>query len=206
MEALHQFFFISLLIIIIPGPDFFIVINETLSGNAKNGVFASLGISFAHVIYSAIAALGLIFLLASSYYVYTTIKILGAIYIAYLGIKTILHARQRFYLPSESEKQYASLHSSFKNGFMSTMLNPKAILFYVSVLPQFVSQHEGPNKIMILSIIFIIIVMLWFSLCSLMFSFLKQLFNQPLFKAMFDYIVGFTLIGLAFQILKYKNV
>ena len=88
--------------IIIPGPDFFIVLNNTLKGNAKNGIMAGLGISSAHV-YSALAAFGLIFILTTSYYVFTVIKILGSIYIAYLGIKTILNAKKAFNISTDKD-------------------------------------------------------------------------------------------------------
>ncbi|RAA71063.1 LysE family translocator, partial [Burkholderia multivorans] len=83
MDSLISFILISLLIIVIPGPDFFIVATNTMKGSTRNGVMAALGISSAHVVYSAIAALGLIFILTSSYYAFITIKFLGAVYIAY---------------------------------------------------------------------------------------------------------------------------
>lgn len=206
MENILNFLFISLLIILIPGPDFFIVINQTMSGSTKNGVMASLGISTAHVMYSFIAALGLIFILSSSYYVFTTIKILGAMYIAYLGVKTIMNARKSIHIPNERKSQHQTkLFLSFNQGFMSTMLNPKAILFYISILPQFVTKQDGSMKIILLSALFISIVFIWFALCSYIFTYLKKVFNNPKAKALFDYIVGVTLIGLAFKLLNLKT-
>ncbi|MCD8915346.1 LysE family translocator [Staphylococcus simulans] len=206
MDPLISFILISLLIIIIPGPDFFIVATNTMKGSTKNGIMSALGISSAHVVYSSIAALGLIFILTSSYYAFTAIKFLGAVYIAYLGVKTILNARKTSKITTSSYPiRHISLFKSFRQGFMSTILNPKAILFYISVLPQFVTKDEGSLKIIFLSALFISIVFIWFFLCSFLFTHIKKLFNQPLFKSIFDYVVGVILIGLAVSILKFEQ-
>lgn len=206
MDNIISYLLVSLLIIIIPGPDFFIVANNTMKGSTKNGVMAALGISSGHVVYSSIAALGLIFILTSSYYVFTAIKFLGALYIAYLGLKTILNARKPTPIAAEDYQiRNISLLKSYRQGFMSTILNPKAILFYISILPQFVSRDEGSLKIIALSSLFICIVFSWFALCSFMFTHIKKLFNQPVFRTVFDYIVGVILIGLAVSILNFKQ-
>ena len=84
---------------------------------------AGLGISSAHVFYSALAAFGLIFILTTSYYVFTVIKILGSIYIAYLGIKTILNAKKAFNISTDKDvKTDMKLRLSYKQGFISTIL------------------------------------------------------------------------------------
>ena len=114
MDPLISFILISLLIIIIPGPDFFIVATNTMKGSTKNGIMSALGISSAHVVYSSIAALGLIFILTSSYYAFTAIKFLGAVYIAYLGVKTILNARKTNKITTSSYPiRHISLFKSF---------------------------------------------------------------------------------------------
>lgn len=207
MDSLISFILISLLIIVIPGPDFFIVATNTMKGSTRNGVMAALGISSAHVVYSAIAALGLIFILTSSYYAFITIMFLGAVYIAYLSLKTILNARKASHITTSSTYpiRHISLFKSFRQGFMSTILNPKAILFYISILPQFVTKSEGSLKIIALSALFIALVFIWFFICSFLFTHIKKLFNQPTFKMVFDYVVGVILIGLAISILKFER-
>lgn len=90
---------------------------------------ATLGITTAHLVYSSFAALGLIFILTSSYYIFTTIKILGSLYIAYLGIKIILNAHKKIEINQFAKKDKTSCLNSYKQGFISPILNPKAILF-----------------------------------------------------------------------------
>lgn len=206
MDNWLSFIIISLMIIIIPGPDFFIVLNNTLKGNAKNGIMAGLGISSAHVFYSALAAFGLIFILTTSYYVFTVIKILGSIYIAYLGIKTILNAKKAFNISTDKDiKTDMKLRLSYKQGFISTIFNPKAILFYVSILPQFITKEDGSMQILILSSLFILTVFIWFFLCSFLFNYIRQIFNNVKIKSMLDYAIGIVLIGLAISIFKLEK-
>jgi len=194
------------MIIIIPGPDFFIVLNNTLKGNAKNGIMAGLGISSAHVFYSALAAFGLIFILTTSYYVFTVIKILGSIYIAYLGIKTILNAKKAFNISTDKDvKTDMKLRLSYKQGFISTIFNPKAILFYVSILPQFITKEDGSMQILVLSSLFILTVFIWFFLCSFLFNYIRQIFNNVKIKSMLDYAIGTVLIGLAISIFRLEK-
>ncbi|MBW0768045.1 LysE family translocator [Mammaliicoccus lentus] len=206
MDNWLSFIVISLMIIIIPGPDFFIVLNNTLKGNAKNGIMAGLGISSAHVFYSALAAFGLIFILTTSYYVFTVIKILGSIYIAYLGIKTILNAKKAFNISTDKDvKTDMKLRLSYKQGFISTIFNPKAILFYVSILPQFITKEDGSMQILVLSSLFILTVFIWFFLCSFLFNYIRQIFNNVKIKSMLDYAIGTVLIGLTISIFRLEK-
>ena len=206
MDNWLSFIVISLMIIIIPGPDFFIVLNNTLKGNAKNGIMAGLGISSAHVFYSALAAFGLILILTTSYYVFTVIKILGSIYIAYLGIKTILNAKKAFNISTDKDvKTDMKLRLSYKQGFISTIFNPKAILFYVSILPQFITKEDGSMQILVLSSLFILTVFIWFFLCSFLFNYIRQIFNNVKIKSMLDYAIGTVLIGLAISIFRLEK-
>ncbi|RIL74185.1 LysE family translocator, partial [Staphylococcus devriesei] len=84
MEGLLTFITITLLIIIVPGPDFLIVTKNTINGGKMNGIMVVLGISSAHIVYSSLAIFGIIYILTSLYYLFLTIKILGAIYLIYL--------------------------------------------------------------------------------------------------------------------------
>lgn len=206
MDNWLSFIVISLMIIIIPGPDFFIVLNNTLKGNAKNGIMAGLGISSAHVFYSALAAFGLIFILTTSYYIFTVIKILGSIYIAYLSIKTILNAKKAFNISTDKDiKTDMKLRLSYKQGFISTIFNPKAILFYVSILPQFITKEDGSMQILVLSSLFILTVFIWFFLCSFLFNYIRQIFNNVKIKSTLDYAIGTVLIGLAISIFRLEK-
>lgn len=207
MEGLAAFITITLMIIIVPGPDFFVVMKNSITSGKGNGAMAALGITTGHVVYSLLAVFGIIFILANMYYVFLVIKILGAGYLIYLGIKSIISARQGMnFSVTQIEAQQFSYLSSYRQGFLSTILNPKALLYYISILPQFLSTGEGvTTQIAILSVIVTTVILLWFIFCVYIFQYIKLLFANRKVKAIFDYAVGTVLIGLSLNLLFSKS-
>ncbi|MCE4963904.1 LysE family translocator [Staphylococcus haemolyticus] len=208
MDGIITFITITLLIIIVPGPDFLIVMKNTIHSGKLNGSMAALGITSAHIIYTSLAVLGIIYILTSLYYVFLIIKILGACYLIYLGVQSIRSARQSMNFNTGGIKvNDVSCFTSYRQGFLSTILNPKALLYYVSVLPQFLSTGgiEVKSQVAILSLAVIMVILIWFLFCVFVFQYIKLLFSQPKVKAIFDYTVGFILIGLSINLLLSKS-
>lgn len=207
MEGLAAFIIITLMIIIVPGPDFFFVMKNSITSGKGNGAMAALGITSGHVVYSLLAVFGIIFILANMYYVFVTIKILGAIYLIYLGIRSIISARQSMnFSTSQMKAQRITYLSSYRQGFFSTILNPKALLYYISILPQFLSTGEAvTSQIAILTAIVTTVILLWFIFCVYIFQYIKLLFTNRKIKAIFDYRVGAILIGLSLNLLLSKS-
>lgn len=206
LEGLLTFITITLMIIIVPGPDFFIVMKNSISSGRVNGTMAALGITSGHVIYSLLAIFGIIFILAQMYYVFLVIKILGACYLIYLGIRSIISARQGLNFNPETMKiAQVSYLNSYRQGIVSTLLNPKALLYYISILPQFLSTGEAvTSQIAILSAIVTLVILLWFIFCVFIFQYIKKIFANRKIKAFFDYAVGFILVGLSINLLLSK--
>ncbi|SUJ28983.1 LysE type transporter [Staphylococcus arlettae] len=206
LEGLLTFITITLMIIIVPGPDFFIVMKNSISSGRVNGTMAALGITSGHVIYSLLAIFGIIFILAQMYYVFLVIKILGACYLIYLGIRSIISARQGLNFTPETMKiAQVSYLNSYRQGIVSTLLNPKALLYYISILPQFLSTGGAvTSQIAILSAIVTSVILIWFIFCVFIFQYIKKLFANRKIKAFFDYAVGFILVGLSINLLLSK--
>ncbi|MDU1489912.1 MAG: LysE family transporter, partial [Staphylococcus epidermidis] len=97
--------------------------------------------------------------------------------------------------------------TSFRQGFLSTSLNPKALLFYVSIFPQFLSNGNihMKSEVALFAFSVVVVICLWFLFCVFIFQYIKLLFSRPRFKAIFDYIVGFVLIGLSINLLLSKS-
>ncbi|MCI8279740.1 LysE family translocator [Staphylococcus xylosus] len=207
MEGLAAFITITLMIIIVPGPDFFVVMKNSITSGKGNGAMAALGITSGHVLFSLLAVFGIIFILANMYYVFVTIKILGAFYLIYLGLRSIISARQGMnFSTSQMKAQKISYLSSYRQGLLSTMLNPKALLYYISILPQFLTTGEGvTSQVAILSTIVTTVILLWFIFCVYIFQYIKLLFANRTVKAIFDYTVGAILIGLSLNLLFSKS-
>ena len=103
-------------------------------------------------------------------------KILGACYLIYLGVQSIRSARQSMNFNTGGIKvNDVSCFTSYRQGFLSTILNPKALLYYVSVLPQFLSTGgiEVKSQVAILSLAVIMIILIWFYSVYLYFNILN---------------------------------
>lgn len=132
---------VSLLGAISPGPDFFIVVKNSLSYSRKMGFLTTCGISVALLAHLSYSVIGLGVLIASSPLISYLLKYGGAGYLFYLGCKSLLAS---FKSQATLEFKYAgnvpmiSRASAFKQGFLTNLLNPKCALFFVSLFSQFI--------------------------------------------------------------------
>lgn len=135
-----QIFIIGLLAAIAPGPDFFIVMKNSLGYGKKIGIASALGIGSALLIHATYTILGLALVIQRHSYVFKSIQLLGAAYLAYLGIQAIRSTL------SGTESSLEEMHAvegtktvlqGFQNGFLCNILNPKAFLFFLSIFSQF---------------------------------------------------------------------
>ncbi|WP_232514180.1 LysE family translocator [Staphylococcus nepalensis] len=132
---------------------------------------------------------------------------LGAVYIVYLSLNNIINAHKFNYQRIDSvNTKKINLFNAYKEGFTTMILNPKAILFYINILSQFIN-HQNNESVQgaILSGFFIVTVITWFSLCTFIFNYVKAIFQKPKFKMVFDYIISITLIALSVKILTTKQ-
>ena len=129
----------ALALIAAPGPDIFYVLSRALSGGKRVGSISAFGIASGEVLHTLLAVLGLAALLKASTAAFLVVKYIGAVYLVYLGIRAI---RER----SEVALQGLGLASDwkvFRQGVLTNLFNPKAVLFYVTFLPQFVNPVHG---------------------------------------------------------------
>lgn len=136
MEIL-AFIFVSILVIILPGPNVLVIVSTSVSHGKLRGLQTVIGTSTAMVIQLFIAAIGTAWFVASLTQGFLWLKWAGVIYLIYLGIKNLLDAVSHF------EAKPISAIGSFQRGFWISLTNPKTILFFSAFLPQFVSPSES---------------------------------------------------------------
>ncbi|OXM67804.1 LysE family translocator [Amycolatopsis vastitatis] len=122
-----------------PGPDTMVVLKNALTGGPRGG-WACAGISVANVLQGTAAALGLGAVITRSQPVFETVKWLGAAYLVFLGVQALRGAwRGDYEALDDVRKARASRGRRFREGFLSNITNPKVIVLYLSVLPQFLT-------------------------------------------------------------------
>ncbi|MGA5795652.1 LysE family translocator [Streptomyces cellulosae] len=135
---------------VVQGPDLLVVVRSAAEHPAK-GRAAALGAQSGLCAHMVAAAVGLSVLAARSPVVYDTIKLLGAAYLVHLGVRAVLAARraarqQRGERDVRVGASRGRWRSGFAQGFLTNVLNPKAALFFLSVLPQFVHGGGSPTR------------------------------------------------------------
>ena len=127
-----------------PGVDMLFTLSRTLQHGWRTGMAAALGITAGCVVHTLAAALGLATLLATSALAFTAIKWLGAAYLLWLAWG-MLRASVHDSAPSFEVSARVAATRVFAQGFLTNVLNPKVALFFLALLPQFISA-EAPDK------------------------------------------------------------
>jgi threonine/homoserine/homoserine lactone efflux protein len=141
-EALPVIFVLtSLLIIITPGQDLVLVMSRSISQGSKAGVATAAGVSVGLMGHTILATIGLGAILSSSAFLFTAIKLIGAVYLVYLGIKLLKSDHTNIGISGMTE---APLRRLFIQGAVSNISNPKITIFYFAYLPQFLPP-DGLN-------------------------------------------------------------
>jgi threonine/homoserine/homoserine lactone efflux protein len=131
----------SLVLIVTPGQDMILVMSRSVAQGAAAGVVTAAGVSVGLVGHTLLATLGLGAILRTSEWLFLALKLVGAVYLLYLGVTLLRSKRSALAIGSEPARSLAKL---FFDGAFSNLSNPKVAIFYFAFLPQFVSptaQH-----------------------------------------------------------------
>ncbi len=167
MLGIHElwlFIISGLLLNITPGPDTAYIVGRSLQMGWRGGAAAALGISAGCLVHVFAAAIGLSALLAASSVAFTAIKLLGAAYLLYIGLRMLL-SRPGDDAPATGTADRLPLRRVFWQGALTNVLNPKVALFFLAFLPQFVAA-DAPSKALafiVLGFIFIFNGTMWSS-------------------------------------------
>ena len=143
MLGIHHFeMFLAagILLNMTPGSDTIYILSRSISQGKKAGIYSVLGISSGVAVHTLLAALGLSAILATSAEAFMIVKLLGALYLGYLGILA-LFSRDNPLLPQTGSR--LSAREIFLQGLLTNVLNPKVALFFLSFLPQFIDPANS---------------------------------------------------------------
>ena len=194
--TLMSFGLASAALVAMPGPATLYIVTRSLDQGKKAGLASVLGISTVAMVHFLAAGLGLSAILMTSATAFSAVKYAGAIYLIYLGIQKI-RSKETLTLEQASESQ--PLARIFYQGVIVNVLNPKAAVFSLAFLPQFIDPSRGPiwQQLMILSIVFVCIGLTGDGTYALIAGKIRQwLVRNPLFLRRQKYVVGGTYVAL----------
>jgi threonine/homoserine/homoserine lactone efflux protein len=203
-QALLSFTVTAGLLTITPGLDTALVLRTAAVEGRKQAMLAGIGICFGCLLWGVAASFGLSALLAVSGFAYNVLRIVGAIYLGYLGIKLLIRAFASTSSNSGAEpEEYASKDGSlwFKRGLLTNLLNPKVGVFYLSFLPQFIPTGVPVWSFSILlALIHATEGLLWFLLLTNATELISSWLRQRRVVMALDSLMGAILIAFGLKL------
>jgi len=181
--------FIWTIAVIVPGPNFFITIQSSISKNDYSAFFVVLGIVIGTFIWAVLSLYGLALLLKNAPNLYMAFKIIGGIYLIYLGIKLILNKEDVKEIELKKE-EISSYTKSFFVGVFTNLSNPKTAMFITSLFATITTSKTTSMQMMFLIFLILLISTIWYSFVAFIFK--KEYFREFYikFKKLIEYISG----------------
>ena len=180
-----------------PGPDMIYITTRGIAQGRTAALLSTVGICIGYLVHTMLAALGLSALLQSSAIAFEIVRYAGAIYLLYLGIRTLM-SKHGGPLTLGAVAP-ASPGRILQQGILTSMLNPKGILVFVALLPQFVNPHTGsiPLQMTAFGLTFTLLCLcIYGGIAYLSGSLGEKLVTQPRFASALRWLTGSVLIGL----------
>ena len=195
LSSLPIFLAATLGLLILPGPAVLYIVTRSVAQGRRAGLASVLGIELGSLCHAAAAAFGLSAILLASALAFDIVKYVGAAYLVYLGVRTLLSRR-----PAAAEDSAPrSAGELFRKGLVVQLLNPKTALFFYAFLPQFVDPGRGSPVLQILALggLFTLLATCTDSLYAVLGSgiggFVKR---NPAFQRVQKYVSGGIYIAL----------
>ncbi len=199
----------GLLFAMIPGPDFALILRTALTRGKKASVYATIGIACGLAVHTALSVAGLTAVIAHSPFLFKCITWAGAVYLAWIGLRALFArpgpaAAGPSAARAEKASAAAAARGAFMQGFLTNVLNPKAVIFFLTFLPQFVVSGAGvavPMQLLTLGAVMIVITGAWFITLSLLLSRLAPWFQSETFRRRLERVTGVIFLGFSVRLL-----
>ena len=173
MEYLHEFVivaFVHFLAIISPGPDFIMITRNSLAYSRRTGIFSSIGLGAGILVHVTYSLLGIALIISQSILLFNALKILGAIYLIYIGYKSLTSKDHTSASQIEHKRNDLTPFQAFRIGLLTNATNPKATLFFLSLFTLVISPSTPLYIKLLYAVEMVIATILWFCLVAIVFS------------------------------------
>ncbi len=191
---LAAFLGVAAVVIVTPGQDTALTIRNTLLGGRRGGVATAAGVVSGQLVWAVAASVGLSAVLLASAPVFTAIRLVGAAYLALLGVQALLAAARG---PGAGHARPSRRRAPFRQGVLSNLGNPKMAIFFTSLLPQFGSTFAG---MLTLGAVFAACTLVWLSAYAVAVARARSAFRSRRVRRMLDAVTGTALVALGLRV------
>lgn len=199
-EDLLPFIGVAIAVVVIPGPDMALVARNVFRHGRAAGYATSLGICTGILGWGVAAALGIATILATSSVAFTILKFAGAAYLIYLGIST-LRSRDDVTLDRPDGAPTLPSGQAWLQGLVSSLLNPKLGVFFLTLLPQFIAPGDpAALRALQLAVVFDLIGLAWLLLYSAMLAAIGDALGRSGPRRFIRWVSGTVLVALGLRV------
>jgi threonine/homoserine/homoserine lactone efflux protein len=199
------FLAVAVVLIVTPGPDTALVIRNALRSGRRAASFSALGTGIGSAIWAGASLLGVAVLLETSAVGFTVVKLLGAAYLAYLGLRTLFSsfgqgAESGGHRTAAATRRPLRDRAALGQGLLNNLLNPKAGVIFVTVFPQFIARGDSPVRLLAMLLAYEAVLLAWLNLYGLV---LGRAGSNPLGARASRYLerlTGGVMVGLGVRL------
>lgn len=197
---------IAALLTIIPGADTALVTRNAIARGRTAAFFTTFGVCSGLLFHATASALGLSAILRESARLYEWMKLMGAAYLVYLGVRAFWGARADGQRPehlitSRQNGTSASLGRSFGEGLLNNVLNPKVAIFYLTFLPQFIGPNEPVlRRSLFLACVHVLMGLVWLCSYAMLLDRMSAVLTRPTVKRRLEAFTGVVLVGFGLRL------
>ena len=204
LASYMAFLGVSLLVICTPGQDTALTIRNTLLGGRRAGVATAAGVATGQAAWTIATSAGLAVVIAASAPLFLAIKIAGAAYLVYLGVRSLVSAFTRpsgaaRHLPMNGEELLPT-RSALVQGFVSNLSNAKMIAFFISLLPPFAGPHPSFALLLALGFNFCLLTLVWLVGYAFAVERMSRWLRMDRVRRAIDGLLGAVLVGLGLRV------
>jgi threonine/homoserine/homoserine lactone efflux protein len=196
---LAGFFAVAIVVVITPGPDMALVTRNTLAGGRPSGFATAAGTCSGLLVHSLAAALGLSAILLASSEAFMAVKLAGAAYLVYLGLRGLFWSGTGALAPVAARDLRPG--AAYRQGLLTNVLNPKVALFFVALLPQFVEPGAGFGwRLLLLMALFLGMGLIWLAGYTVAVHAVGGFLNRTAIRRTIERVTGAILIALGLRL------
>lgn len=203
-QQLITFIMVTLALTLTPGADTMLVIRNVIRGGKKDGIVTTIGICSGLFVHASLSALGISVILVNSSIAFSVMKLAGACYLLYLGVRTLWLAYKGeggISVENDPGKRELNIVQSLREGVLSNVLNPKPAIFYFAFLPQFIGPKDPVLiKSLLLAGVHFSMGMIWLISLSFLLSYIRGFITKPKTTNWINGTCGSILIALGLRL------
>ena len=200
MPEVLAFVAVAAVVVVLPGPDMALVLQNGLARGRRAAVATALGVNAGLLVWALAAALGVAALLQASAPAFTLLKLAGAAYLVWLGLRALGEAWRGTHAAT-AHVPWRRRTSPFRQGLLSNLLNPKIALVFTTLIPQFLDP-EAPvaPQTLLLAAIFLGLGLLWLTSYALLVARAGALLVRPVVRRALSAVTGTVLTALGVRL------